>query len=394
MINSYRVKIIFSYILFFLIGPIGCATNLPTISISRVPDNGILPIMQNDSKGDTHLIYFKLNEGDNSYEEGNIFYRYYIDKDQQWSDAIQVSTNSFEHLGAVEKPTFTVSGDGRIHVTWFNTETYTYMYTRSNQVRDTFEEERVVFNVDPEGIETSASISSHDNHVSLVWHAGSLMQEEARSVYALTSRDNGASFLPEVQLSDSDLGACACCGLTTGHNLDGELIVAYRSAINRRGRHMQLITTDNIYEYAENHVKARINLISEWFLEACPVSTNYIANNYWKKGNDTHSWLAFETSGEIYQYELDSENSEATLVKAAKTKTRQKHPALAISDSGEKLIVWGEAYGFTKGGTLNMQLFDPGNNPLPTEEPVELAIPDNSIAAVAVTNSKSFLVLY
>ena len=51
------------------------------------------------------------------------------------------------------------------------------------------------------------------------------------------------------------------------------------------------------------------------------------------------------------------EDAESKLVRAAKIKTRQKPPAIAINPSEYRLIVWGEAFGFSKGGTLNMQLF-------------------------------------
>ena len=387
-----KTKLLFIFIL--MMGQFCNADDSPVVSISRVPDDGILPTLLTDNQGGLHLIYYKTLTDDDDFAEGDIYYRYYNHENQQWSDAIQVSTKPFRQLGPLAKPAFAVDESGRVHVTWLQPDSYTFMYTRSNPQRNSFEQERSVVKISVENVEASASVSAHGDSVTLTWHAGDLMREEERAVYALTSTDNGDSFKAEVQLSDASLGACACCGLTSGYNIKGDLLVAYRSAINRSGRHMQLLTAGNWSGNTEPPIDINTHLVREWFLEACPVSTNYIADNYGQGRDGGQSWLVFESKGEIYQFNLVIDNIEPTLVRITDTKTRQKHPAIAINKSGDRLIVWGEAFGFSKGGSLKVQLFNTSNKPISSIDTGGINIPDHSVAAVAAMNDGSFLVMY
>ena len=128
--------------------------------------------------------------------------------------------------------------------------------------------------------------------------------------------------------------------------------------------------------------------LHRWELSACPVSTNDIARDY-----QQHNWLVFETESRIVQLNLD-DDSEPARVAEPMTRTRQKNPAIAFSSDGYKLIAWGEGVSFTRGGTLNWQLFDNQGNPVPAPDKPEIAIPDNSAPAATILPNGSFLILY
>ena len=64
-----------------------------------------------------------------------------------------------------------------------------------------------------EGIDAGADIAAFGSRVAVVWAAGDLSREFERTVFTRISADNGASFGDELQISNPDLGACACCSL-------------------------------------------------------------------------------------------------------------------------------------------------------------------------------------
>ena len=90
---------------------------------------------------------------------------------------------------------------------------------------------------------------------------------------------------------------------------------------------------------------------------------------------------------------LDSDDGPSRVAEPL-VRTRQKNPAIAFSSDGYKQVVWGEGVNFTRGGTLNWQLFDAQGNAVPADDKAEFAIPNNSSPAVTITPSGSFLILY
>lgn len=376
--------------LFFISSLYSCAGSPPEIILSRVPDNGIQPMMVTDKQGNAHLIYFKNISSEPWNREGHIYYRYYLNDSGKWSNAIQISTKPFEQQGAIAKATMAVDKDGRIHVTWLRNNPYEFMYSRSNPQRTEFEPERSLVKDNIEGVEAAASVATYDRLVTLTWHAGDLMQEENRTVYALTSHDNGRTFREEKQIGDKTLGACACCSLAANYSSDGGLMVAYRSAIEGEGRHMQLLTAS----VNEKNGKSDTRALHEWYLAACPVSTNDFVHNDLVKQKTNQSWLVFETEGKIYQHNTTDRNAEPGLVHVSGNGTRQKYPAIAVDQHGNRLIVWGEGGGFIEGGTLGLQLFDKTNKRQAVIDTSEITITDFSVPAVAALKEEVFLVLY
>jgi hypothetical protein len=122
---------------------------------------------------------------------------------------------------------------------------------------------------------------------------------------------------------------------------------------------MQLLTVETKTEDAVDTQYAELHDLQKWELAACPVSTNDIATDYLQ-----NNWLVFETESRIVQMKLGG-SGEPSREAEPETRTRQKNPSIAFSSDGYKLIAWGEGVSFTRGGTLNWQLFDNEGNPVP-----------------------------
>jgi len=184
------------------------------------------------------------------------------------------------------------------------------------------------------------------------------------------------------------LGACACCSLALEFSTRDNLLVAYRSAIDGVGRHMQKLHLDPAKPQPGNNTYDELHPLQQWELAACPVSTNDITEDYLSQ-----DWLVFETEGRIIQLNT-SDGSNPEPVAEPTTRTRQKNPDIAFSSDNYKLVVWAEGLSFTRGGSLNWQLFDNNGEPVAAEEKPDFTIPDNSSPATVVTPAGSFLILY
>ena len=362
------------------------------VLIKSTPDEGIQPRMVNDKNGDVHLLYFKAREGEEA-KIGNLYYRQYIQDKNTWSHRVRVTTQSYSHLDAVGRAGIAVDGDGRIHVVWYQVRPEQYFYTRSNVVRTGFEPQRSIVMDNLEGLDAGADITARGRTVAIVWAAGDLMHEAKRSVYAIISLDGGISFGEEQQFSDPAKGVCACCGLAADLIQDNELAVAYRSAVNGNGRHMQLLSADlqqGQISGSSDYYKV-LHPLQQWNLAGCPVTTNSFT-----EGNNPGAWLVFESEGRIIQLNLRDSNS-ISPVDASSTMVRQKNPVIAFNDRNEKLVAWGEAAGHVSGGVLKFRLFS--NTTVESSEPgpelnQHTNIPNYSFPAAAALRDGSFLILY
>lgn len=343
----------------------------PDLSLERVPDHGIQPRLFTDNMGLMHLVYFKpVDSSGRGPALGNLYYRYRVSRGK-WSEP-EVVSGVFRHGDAVRKASVAAGDAGSIHVVWLRSdEAPEYYYSR--RIGNRFETPRSVVKNNLSGVETEASIAALGNQVSIVWHAGSMLRESSRQVFRVLSVDNGVTFGNEIAISDQRLGACACCGLASSLRND-ELLVAYRSAVNDSGRHMQLLKSNDGW---------RTQTVSEWSLTTCPVSSNSL----------TGDWLVFETRGALFKFDV-RKNVPLIQVAPKEDAERQKHPSIAIGDHGEQLITWGQGPGYFDGGMLNFQLQSGDGTLLPTPDTSGMEIPKYSVAAAGYTPKSGFVVLY
>ena len=359
------------------------------IRIQETPDGGVQPRLTVDDSGNIHLLYFKKRLSAPSAREGNLYYRQYLPEQERFGLPVKVSSNAFDiRTFAIARASIAVGGEGRVHVVWYLPRDNQYFYTRSNIERSQFQAQQAVVEEFGEGLDAGADIAALGSQVAIVWGAGALSREYERTVYGRISTDSGATFSDELQMGNKDLGACACCSLATNFGDKNELAIAYRSAIDGVGRHMQALTVQFADKAIQQGQYAELSKLQEWELSACPLSTNDITVDAAAK-----QWLVFETEGRINQLQLGT-GSDAMPVAEPFIKTRQKNPAVAINNQGDRLIVWGEAISQTRGGRLNMHLFADDGSDKNAGFTEEVSIPKFSFPAATVLPSGDFLVLY
>jgi len=339
--------------------------------------NGLQPKLLHDALGRVHLIYFKIEEP--KTRMGHLYYKQYQSTESTWSKPVQISQKSYHRPDVIATAKLAVDKQGRVHVTWLGQKPTGYMYSRSDLQHKKFEIPRSLVSKYLQGAEASAVISTHKNQVTISWMAG--WDENMRTVYSMTSLDSGQSFGEEKMIGDQSIGGCGCCAYASDYNNQGDLLIAYRSATNGNGRHMQLLSIADQQKSTQ--------LIDNWVYSSCPVSTNNLTRD--ASGNN---WATWETAGKIYTTNLTDGSIKVSLVREPKQDIRQKHPAAAFNNAGYKAIVWSEGNGYFSGGTLQIQLFDPKGSPVKTPSTKGMSLTKFGSAAVSSLPDGSFLVLY
>ena len=363
------------------------------VFVTSIPDGGLQPRLVTAADGGVHLLYFKKRLRAPSAREGNLYYREYLREERRFGLPIKVSSTAFNlQTFAIARASMAIDGEGRAHVIWYLPRENRYLYARSDVQRLQFEEQRSLVSAYIEGVDAAADVAAEGNQVAIVWGAGALSAEQERTVYARFSDDGGESFGAEQRVGNKDLGACACCSLAAEFDPQGRLSIAYRSAIDGVGRHMQWLTL-----HAETPSLATANEalrgdysplqpLQEWEMSSCPLSTNDFALD-----TNGEPWVAFETAARIIRLKA---NGTAAAVQEPATQTRQKNPSIAVAANGDVLTAWGEAISHSKGGALRAQLEDANGVIIEWELGTEITLPNFSFPAAAAIGGNDFLLLW
>lgn len=363
------------------------------VFVTSTPDGGLQPRLVTAADGGVHLLYFKKRLSAPSAREGNLYYREYLREERDFGLPVKVSSTAFNlQTFAIARASMAFDGEGRAHVVWYLPRENRYLYARSDAQRLQFEEQRSLVSEYIEGVDAAADVAAEGNQVAIVWGAGALSAEQERTVYARFSDDGGESFGAEQRVGNNDLGACACCSLAAEFDTQGRLSIAYRSAIDGVGRHMQWLTL-----HAETPSLATANEalrgdysplqpLQEWEMSSCPLSTNDFALD-----TNGEPWVAFETAARIIRLKA---NGTAAAVQEPATQTRQKNPSIAVAANGDVLTAWGEAISHSKGGALRAQLEDANGVIIEWELGTEITLPNFSFPAAAAIGGNDFLLLW
>lgn len=359
------------------------------ILIQETPDGGLQPRLVQASDGSIHLLYFKKRIDRPAAREGNLYYREYLTEHKRFGPAIKVSSQAFNlQTVAISRAAMAIGEDGRLHVMWYLAREAEYFYARSDTERSQFEPQQAMVKNFKEGIDAGGDIAAFGSQVAIVWGAGELTREAERTMFARFSHNSGASFGEELRVSNPALGACACCSLAAEYLDEDALVIAYRSAIDGIGRHMQILTLAGVSAEPQSGQYQALQPLQQWEATFCPLSTNDIAAS-----DAGEHWIVFETEGRIVQMNLASPDKIAQAGEPF-IETRQKNPALAFNSRGEKLIAWGEAISHSRGGRLNLRLFNAEGKVTNYRLEEELQIADFSFPAAAALPGGDFLLLY
>ena len=104
---------------------------------------------------------------------------------------------------------------------------------------------------------------------------------------------------------------------------------------------------------------------------------------------------AWETERQVYFARIDAARPGISRpVPAPGAGENRKHPAIAVNDRGETILVWTEGTGWQKGGALAWQVFDKDNRPTAEKGRIEGGIPTWGFATVVARPDGRFTVIH
>lgn len=329
------------------------------VVVRRVPDGSVQPQVAVDGRGVVYLIYLR---GDPSASD--VEYRRSSDGGRTWSAAIRVNSQpgSALAIGTVRGAQLALGRHARVHVAWMGSKqarpkapggAAPMLYARLADDGRSFEPQRNVIRSHP-GVDGGGSVAA-DGHgnVFVAWHAPASKGagEQDRRVWVARSTDDGATFAPERQISDSTTGACGCCGMRV-FAWNGKLFALYRGAAGQVNRGMYLIEAD------EDLTDASSRLLAPMKAGVCVMSTSAFA------GAPGGMLAAWESKDEVQWASIRSDDLRSIAPESLpEPPGNHKHPTIAADANGNVLVAWAEGTGWNKGGSVRWQLFDASGKP-------------------------------
>ena len=341
----------------------------------RVPEGGRMPRAVVDADGTVHLVYVA-----GGIDRANLLHATRAPGAPGWSEPQRVNRRdlSVAGVGPIDGAQLALGPDDRLHVVWLQPGPARFVYTRSRADGSGFEPPRELSTGDDGDLEAGPAVAvDRGGNVFVFWHAGA-GEDARRSVYLTASHDGGTTFEPSRRVGPEAEGACACCGLSALSDRDGAVHVSYRGAGDNVRRGQRLLTsTDAGRAFTDR-------LVAPWMLAACPVSTTTLSSG---PGGPMVAW---ETGGQVYFAEVD--RIDAVRSPPGQARFRRKNPAVAVDSRGYTLLAWGDGPGFSFGGSLHWQAFDPTGRPVGRPGGGPGTILTGSVAAAVVQDDR-FLVI-
>jgi hypothetical protein len=359
------------------------------VKLVHVPDRGIQPQAAVDPEGTLHLIYLGDEPGN-----ANVYYVRKPAGTEKFSKRMQVNSQagSAIAIGSIRGAHLALGKANRVHVAWNGSGTAEpkgnvkygnpMLYTRLNDDGQ-FEPQRNVIQK-AYGLDGGGSVAADlDGNVYVAWHAGDGTGEANRRVWFVHSINEGESFEDEKPADTDRSGVCGCCGMKAFADRQGTLYMLYRSARAKVNRDMVLLTSTDHGQSFQSGVT------DKWMIATCPMSSEAFVD---AAGSVLSAW---ETDGQVFFSRIDKKDQLGSRPIAAPGSARgRKHPALAVNNKGETILVWTEGTGWEKGGALAWQVFDEKGKPTGAKGRTDNAIPVWSLAAVYTEPDDSFVILH
>jgi len=360
------------------------------VKLVRVPDRGIQPQAAVDTEGTLHLIFLGDEPGN-----ANVYYVRKPAGSERFSKRIQVNSQpgSAIAVGSIRGAHLALGKANRVHVAWNGSGTAEpkgnvkygnpMLYSRLSEDGTKFEPQRNVIQK-AYGLDGGGSVAADlDGNVYVAWHAGDGTGEENRRVWFVHSSNDGDTFADETTADSDKSGVCGCCGMKAFADRQGALYMLYRSARAKVNRDMVLLTS------TDHGKRFQSGVSDKWMIATCPMSSEAFIDA-------ADSVLcAWETDGQVLFSRIDKKDQQGSRPIAAPGAARgRKHPALAVNNRGETILVWTEGTGWEKGGALAWQVFDERGKPTGAKGRTDNAIPVWSFAAVYAEPDDSFVILH
>ena len=329
------------------------------VTTIRVPNGGIQPQVETDSRGRVHMIYFT---GDPL--RGDVYYVRSDDGGSTFTAPLRVNSQaqSAIAIGTVRGPHLALGKGDRPHVAWMGSDraqpkargkAVPMLYARLNDAGDGFEPQRNVIREHP-GLDGGASIAADPaGNVYIAWHAPDGGNGEAdRRVWIARSRDNGKTFDAEMPAVSLQTGACGCCGMNIVASRKGQVYVLYRSAKEMVNRDMYLLASKDQGRTFE------VLSTDPLKIGICVMSTAGFA----PAGDGVVA--AWETRDQIRLMRVRPDDpAAAEIISPPGHGGNRKHPCVASNARGEFIVAWAENTGWNKGGSVAWQVFDNQGRP-------------------------------
>jgi hypothetical protein len=366
------------------------------IVVRRVPTGALQPEVAVDARGTVHLIYFS---GDPA--GGDLFYVTSGDAGAAFSAPVRINSQqgSAIAVGTIRGGQIALGRSGRVHVTWNGSDKAEprgpvnpamklrgapFLYSRSTGT-GSFEPQRNIaartFTIDGGG----SVAADGEGHVYAVWHGnreGDPGGEDRRAVWIARSDDDGATFAAESMAWTEPTGVCGCCQARAIALPSSSLAILFRSATNRSHRDVHALTS------RDGGRTFTGSIVQPWEIDACPMTSMSLASD------GAQVFAAWETNGQVWRGRIDPRSGGVTAVAAAPgPSSGRKHPRLAVSPSGESLLVWTENTGWSRGGSIAWRAYDAAGRPTSTAGTAPGLSPWSFATAVAKPGG-GFVVFY
>jgi hypothetical protein len=380
------------FVLVVMATPAALAADRSSVDVVRTPDGGIQPQAVIDAKGAVHLVYFK-----GSPSACDPFYSHAEPGASSFSPPIQVNSQpgSAIAVGTIRGAQIALGRNGRIHVAWNGSGQgkttnpnggVPMLYARSNDDASAFEPERNLM-AHTSALDGGGTVAADaDGRVFVAWHgrtSDAVGGERSRRFFIARSDDDGKTFAPEEPALDRATGACGCCGARAFVDRKGDILALYRAATNDVERDMIVVASTDHGAHFEG------KSLHPWKIQACPMSSEAFAEG---KGGVVAAW---ETAGQVFFSTINPKTLAATAPMAAPGKAgTRKHPALAVNQRGETILVWTEGTGWQRGGTLAWQVFGADGKPTAEKGRRPDGIPVWGLATVVTRPDGGFLIIH
>jgi hypothetical protein len=362
------------------------------VTVVRTPGRGIQPQAVIDGQGNLHLLYFQGEPA-----AGNLFYVRRAPGQTTFSAPLRVNSQdgSAIAVGSIRGGHLAVGKNGRVHVAWNgspralpkNPITGTPMlYARLNDDGTAFEPQRNLMTASAilDGGGTLAA--DPQGNVFVAWHALGkelIKGEWNRKVWVSASRDDGKTFATEQPAWAEPTGACGCCGMRGFVDQQGNVYFLYRAASKENDRAMFLL-------HSADQGKSFTGLaLDSWQIDMCPMSSEAFAQG------PGGTYAAWDTRGQVFFTRIGRGKLAVEALRPAPgLAAARKHPALAVNQRGEMILVWTEGTGWNRGGALAWQVFDKDGNPTAESGSRPGAIPVWGLPAVIAEADGRFTILH
>ena len=360
------------------------------VRVERVPNGGLQPQALTDVRGVVHLVYLS-----GTPRGCDVFYVRREPGKGEFTAPLRVNSQpgSAVAAGTIRGAQIAMGRGGRIHVVWNgsdraepkpSTQSAPLLYSRINDAGTAFEPQRNLINA-TQHLDGGGTVAADGNgNVYAFWHSapqGDTTGEPGRMVFLARSRDEGVTFERERIVSPEPTGACGCCGMKAFSDSLGNLYALYRTAAGTFNRDMTLLVSRDRGEHFTSETLHR------WRIGQCPMSSEFLTE---VRGRVLAAW---ETDGPVQFASLNPADLKPPAPTSPAGMGKAKHPAMAVNQSGEILLVWSEASGRQRGGAVTWQVFNPDGGPAGKQQH-QKGTPALSFAAAVAGADGSFTVFY